>query len=155
LIEYVDIYPTLAALAGLTPPADLDGRSFVPVLQDPAARGRDVALSQFTRPWKAAGFEAMGYSLRTPTQRYTRWVEWSSRKTIAEELYDYGSEASANREGGLLIEQENMVGNPAYADSLSQLRAKLDEILRTRIKLKPDEATATLAPKPKQKKKNK
>jgi iduronate 2-sulfatase len=155
LIEYVDIYPTLAALAGLTPPADLDGRSLVPVLQEPAARGRDVALSQFTRPWKAAGFEAMGYSLRTPTQRYTRWVEWSSRKTIAEELYDYGSEASANREGGLLIEQENMVGNPAYADSLSQLRAKLDEILRTRIKLKPDEATATLAPKPKQKKKNK
>ena len=60
LMEYVDIYPTLAALAGLTPPADLDGRSLVPVLQDPAAHGRDVALSQFTRPWKAAGFECHG-----------------------------------------------------------------------------------------------
>jgi iduronate 2-sulfatase len=153
LIEYVDIYPTLASLAGLTPPADLDGRSFVPVLQDPAARGRDVALSQFTRPWKAAGFEAMGYSLRTQTQRYTRWVQWPSHRTIAEEFYDYSSEASASREGSLLIEQENVVAHPAYADSLSRLRAKLDETLSTRIKLKPDETAATVEPKPKKKKK--
>lgn len=151
LIEYVDIYPTLASLAGLTPPTDLDGRSFVPVLQDPAAPGRDAALSQFTRPWKAAGFDAMGYSLRTETQRYTRWVQWPSRKTIAEEFYDYNSEVSASREGSLLIEQQNMLTDLAYANSLSRLRAKLDEILSTRIKLKPDETAATVEPKPKKK----
>jgi iduronate 2-sulfatase len=72
LIETVHIYRTLAALTGLTTPADLDGRSFVPVLQDPGARGRDMVLSQFTRPWKADGFASMGYSLRTATHRYTR-----------------------------------------------------------------------------------
>jgi len=99
LIEYVNIYPTLAELAGLTPPDDLDGRSLVPVLQDPVARGRDAALSQFTRPWKAAGFEAMGYSLRTQTQRYTRWVEWPSRKTIAEEFYTAPRPARRGRAG--------------------------------------------------------
>ncbi len=153
LVEYVDIYPTLAALAGLTPPADLDGCSLVPVLQDPAARGRDVALSQFTRPWKAAGFESMGYSLRTQTQRYTRWVEWPSRKTLAEEFYDYTSQASATREGGLLVEQENVVAHPASADSLNRLRAKLEETLRTRIKLPAEETTATVEPKAKKKKK--
>ncbi len=149
LIEYVDIYPTLAALAGLTPPGDLDGRSLVPVLQDPAARGRDVALSQFTRPWKPTGFEAMGYSLRSETQRYTRWVEWPSRKMLAEEFYDYSSEASASREGALLIEQENVVAHPAYADSLNRLRAKLDDMLATRMALQPDEATPAVEPKPK------
>ncbi len=152
LIEYVDIYPTLAELAGLTPPADLDGRSLVPVLRDPAARGRDAALSQFTRPWKAAGFKAMGYSLRTPTQRYTRWVEWPSRKTIAEEFYDYSSEANATREGALLIEQTNMVTHTAYADSLNQLRAMLDETLASRIKLKADAAAGTIPPQLKKKK---
>jgi iduronate 2-sulfatase len=155
LIEYVDIYPTLAALAGLTPPADLDGKSFVPVLEDPTARGRDVALSQFTRPWKAAGFEAMGYSLRTATQRYTRWVEWPSQTLLAEEFYDYSSPASATWQGGLLIEQENVVAHAAYADSLNRLRAKLDETLRTRIKLQAEDTTASVEPKPKQKKKNK
>jgi iduronate 2-sulfatase len=149
LIEYVDVYPTLAALVGLTPPADLDGRSFVPVLRDPNARGRDAALSQFIRPWKAAGVEAMGYSLRTATQRYTRWVEWPSRKTIAEEFYDYSSQASAFQEGGLLIEQENVVAHPAYADSLNRLRAKLDETFHTRVKLQAEETTATVEPQPK------
>lgn len=153
LLEYVDIYPTLAALAGLTPPADLDGRSLVPVLEDPAARGRDVALSQFTRPWKATGFEVMGYSLRTPTQRYTRWVEWPSRQTVAEEFYDYASQSSATREGGLLIEQENVVAHPGYGDSLTRLRAKLDETLRTRIKRPAEETTAPAEAKQNKKKK--
>jgi iduronate 2-sulfatase len=152
LIEFVDIYPTLAELAGLTPPADLDGRSFVPVLRDPGARGRDVAFSQFTRPWKPTGFESMGYTLRTVTQRYTRWVEWPSRKTITEEFYDYTARKSATREGALLIEQENVVADPAYAQAVNRLRVKMDETLSTRIKLKAEEAPAADEPKVKKKK---
>jgi iduronate 2-sulfatase len=153
LIEYVDIYPTLAALAGLTPPTDLDGRSLVPVLQDPSARGRDVAFSQYNRPWKATGFDGMGYTLRTATQRYTRWVEWPSRKTITEEFYDYTSKQSATREGAFLVEQENVVADPAYAESLNRLRAKLDETIRTRITTKAEETPAAGEPKAKKKKK--
>ena len=153
LIEYVDLYPTLAELAGLTPPADLDGRSLVPILKDPGTRGRDVAISQFTRPWKPTGFEFMGYSIRTDTHRYTRWVEWPTRKTTAEELYDYTSQASATRDGAFLIEQENMIGNPTYAETLNRLRAKMDEVLSTCTNLKANEMQATGDAKPKKKKK--
>jgi iduronate 2-sulfatase len=156
LIEYVDIYPTLAALAGLTPPTDLDGRSFVPVLQDPGTPGRDVAFSQFNRPWKPTGFESMGYTLRDATQRYTRWVEWPSRKTVSEELYDYAAPASATRDGAFFIEQQNIAAAPAYAGELSRMRSKLDEVLATRIRLQPSEtgASSELQPKKKKKKKN-
>ena len=155
LIEYVDIYPTLAELAGLKPPGPLDGRSLVPILKDPSTRGRDVALSQFTRPWKATGFEFMGYSIRTDKHRYTRWVEWPTRKTTAEELYDYTSRESATRDGAFLIEQQNMIENPAYAQLRDQLRSKMDETLSTRIKLKTTDSTATADQQPKKKKKRK
>ena len=154
LVETVDIYLTLAALAGLMPPADLDGRSFVPVLQDPEARGRDAVLSQFNRPWKPDTFASMGYTLRTATQRYTRWVEWPSRKTITEEFYDYTSKQSATREGAMLIEQENVIADPAHAESLNQLRAKMGETLTTRIKTKAEESLVKDSPVTKKKKKN-
>jgi len=133
LVEYVDIYPTLAELAGLSAPRDLDGRSIVPILQDPNRSGRDVALSQFSRPFKPSAPQSMGYSIRTDTHRYTRWVEWPSRKTIVEELYDYTSARSAVRQGALLVEQENVVQDPAYAETRDRLRTRLDRMLSERM----------------------
>ena len=95
LTQYVDVYPTLAELAGLEPPLELDGSSLVPILDDPKLPGRKFVLSQFSRPFKPADPEVMGYSIRTETNRYTRWINWQTREVIAEELYDY--EATGER----------------------------------------------------------
>ena len=133
LVEAVDIYPTLAALAGLTPPADLDGRSLVPMLKDPTASIRDYALSQFCRPWGQNEPDFMGYSIRTQAHRYTRWVQWPSRTTVIEELYDYESPGARLGGGALLVARENVLDNPAYAETRDQLRMKMDEVFRTRL----------------------
>jgi arylsulfatase A-like enzyme len=63
LVEFVDLYPTVADLCGLTPPPDLAGRSLRPLLRDPAAPGKPAAFTLVTRG------NARGDSMRT--DRYT------------------------------------------------------------------------------------
>ena len=50
LVELVDLYPTLCELAGLAKPNHLAGKSLVSQLDNPDARGRSFAISQFPNP---------------------------------------------------------------------------------------------------------
>ena len=50
LVELVDLYPTLCELAGLPKPSHLSGKSFAPLLDDPAKNHKEAALSQFPSP---------------------------------------------------------------------------------------------------------
>lgn len=84
LAQSVDLYPTLAQMAGLpapTGPQAMDGLSLVPVLQNPAARIRDHAYHVFPK-------EKLGRAIRT--ERY-RLVEWRGNQggAVEWELYDY------------------------------------------------------------------
>ncbi len=142
IVEYVDVYPTLAELAGLPAPSYLAGRSLVPLLQDPARPGRDFALSQFSRPFNAGAPETMGYSIRTATQRYTRWVNWPARETIAEELYDYTQPASAEPRWTAFVERRNLIDDPAASAARDRLRGAMDQVLRERSVVAPERPSA-------------
>lgn len=86
LAESVDIFPTLAELAGLpTPsgPQPVDGVSLVPVLRDPKVRVRDHAFHAFPR-------KKLGRSIRTERYRLVEWKQPGEDPAKAEyELYDY------------------------------------------------------------------
>jgi arylsulfatase A-like enzyme len=87
LAEFVDIYPTLAELCGLSLPPHLEGTSLVPVLRDPAQSVKSAAFSQYPR--SADGKHLMGYSMRTERYRFTRWVSKADHSKVdAVELYD-------------------------------------------------------------------
>ncbi|PAW84903.1 MAG: iduronate-2-sulfatase [Pedosphaera sp. Tous-C6FEB] len=87
LAETVDIFPTLAELAGLPKPAGpqrVDGVSLVPVLRDPSVRVRDHATHCYPRG------ERMGRAIRTERYRLVEWKKPGAPGDTAEfELYDY------------------------------------------------------------------
>jgi iduronate 2-sulfatase len=93
LAELLDLFPTLADLCGLPPPAGLEGTSLLPILKDPSATVHDGAFTQHPRPAyydREPGErpKAMGCSVRTAKVRYTEWRDWTTGEVIARELYD-------------------------------------------------------------------
>ena len=95
LVEFVDVYPTLAELAGLPLPAHLEGLSVKPLLENPARPWKQAAFSQYPRP--NHGQPLMGYSMRTDRYRLTVWVARDDHTKIdAIELYDHEADPMEN-----------------------------------------------------------
>ncbi len=98
LVEFVDVYPTLAELAGLPLPGHLEGTSFKPLLDDPKRPWKTAAFSQYPRSVMAThGKDLMGYSMRTDRYRFTVWVDRNDHtKVDATELYDHQTDPQEN-----------------------------------------------------------
>ena len=90
LTEYVDIYPTLCEVCSLPVPGHLEGRSMMPLLEDPARPWKKAAFSQYPRG------KVMGYSMRTQRFRYTEWKDRKTGKVLARELYDHRKDPQEN-----------------------------------------------------------
>ena len=86
IVEFVDIYPTLADLARLPAPAGLHGRSLRPLLNNPQAPWDHPALTQVRRGPANATF--MGYSVRTDKWRYTEWDDGARGVELYDEAAD-------------------------------------------------------------------
>ena len=83
VVEFVDIYPTLADLCGLPIDQTLSGRSLRPLLNAPEAAWDEAAITQVLRPGN--GKPVMGRSIRTANWRYTQW----NAGAAGSELYDH------------------------------------------------------------------
>lgn len=99
LVEFVDIYPTLAELAGLPLPGHLEGVSFKPLLENPGRAWKTAAFSQYPRGSGRSGIgQLMGYSMRTDRHRFTVWVDRDDRSKVdAIELYDHQADPQENQ----------------------------------------------------------
>ncbi len=114
LVEFVDIYPTLADLAGLPLPAHLEGASFKPLLDNPQRAWKQAAFSQYPR--SNAGQQLMGYSMRTDRYRFTGWVHRKDHTKIeAIELYDHQVDPQEN---------QNIAQRPEHAALVAKLTAQ-------------------------------
>ncbi len=86
IVEFVDIYPTVTDAAGLGVAEDLDGRSLMPLIENPLADWDGKAITQILRPADdRLETPVMGCSIRTDRWRFTEWAEGES----GVELYDH------------------------------------------------------------------
>ena len=115
LVEFVDIYPTLAELAQLPLPGHLEGASFRPVLEDLQRPWKSAVFSQYPRP--SGNKSLMGYTMRTDQYRFTAWMDRRDHSKVdAVELYDHRADPQEN---------VNIAGLPQNAELVKQLTAKL------------------------------
>jgi uncharacterized sulfatase len=91
LVEFVDLYPTVADFCGLPMPHDAAGVSLRPVLQDPNSSVKPAALTLVSR-----GRGLYGQSVRTSRWRLVRWsddqTELYDHDADPEELYDVSAQ---------------------------------------------------------------
>jgi len=96
--ELLDIYPTLAALAGLPEKSGLEGISLVPQLEDASTKRARPAITTHN---------AGNHGIRSENWRYITYADGS------EELYDMVNDPN---------EWTNLASDPKYADVLEEHR---------------------------------
>ena len=105
IVELVDLYPTLADLAGLDVPEQVQGISLKPILRDHQASVKQHALSL-----------NKGYSLRTDNWHFMRY------KDGTKELYDMQADPN---------EFMNLASSAEFAKVARELEDALDKRLKT------------------------
>jgi iduronate 2-sulfatase len=116
LVELLDLYPTLAALCGLTPPKHLEGTDLRPWLEDPGRRSRPAAFGIVGRNDDGTQShhkpEYFGRTIRTERWRYTEWDE--GRRGV--ELYDEAADPG---------ETANLANEAKYSGVIKELQQRL------------------------------
>ena len=106
----IDIAPTMLVLAGVTPPAGMQGRSLIPLLenQHPADWRTEFFYEHHTFP----GIIPPSEGVRTERYSYIRWI---NEKPLIEELFDLKNDP---------LEGHNVAGDPKNGAIFAELRAR-------------------------------
>ncbi len=107
-VEFVDIYPTIADLCGLTAPHALAGKSLRSVLEDASRAHKDAAFTLVSR-----GPQKFGQSVRTTRWRFNRWSDG------AIELFDHDADPE---------ETHDVSAAPQNAAIVSEMKVRLDTL---------------------------
>jgi N-sulfoglucosamine sulfohydrolase len=140
LVSHIDVYPTVCDYLGIERPDFLQGVSLMPLLRGEVQQAREEIFAGST--WHAA-YEPQR-AIRTERHKYIRRFGdrltpvlpnidegpskdlllrngWAEREIPQEQLYDLVFDPN---------EANNLAGDPAYADVLGDLRARLEQWMR-------------------------
>ena len=105
IVESLDIYPTLAELCGLPLPAGVEGKSLVPLLNNPQAKWKRPAYSV----WSEDGSSLHGVAVRTENWRY---AEYGPEGKNGAMLFDPKTDP---------LEMTNLADNPQHVKVCAEL----------------------------------
>eukprot|EP00054_Salpingoeca_dolichothecata_P025590 m.180243 g.180243 ORF g.180243 m.180243 type:complete len:326 (-) comp25410_c0_seq8:109-1086(-) len=140
LTELIDVFPTLAALAGLPKPENIDGNDVSALFDHPEKIVKSIAYHQYpacnvnsynqTRAEcnqvPKNKFDYMGYTMRTEEYRYTAWFPWNKTTLTpdfsakyAAELYNHTGDTGDQSTTMDDYENDNLVDSlPQIAEAL-------------------------------------
>jgi len=128
LVEFVDVYPTLADICGLESPQGVEGISLKPLLKDPEQAWKRAVFSQYPRARSGSRHRGhgavMGYALRTHRYRYVEWRDWKSNQVVARELYDHRFDPD---------ESYNLAAESKHATTVQELAEMLERGWRSAL----------------------
>ncbi|GAB5561559.1 MAG: sulfatase [Synoicihabitans sp.] len=118
LVGAVDVAPTLLELAGVESVVEMHGESFVPLLADPTAKGRDELLAEYFYE-KVTPQAPAWQAIRTPRWKYIQY-DSPDATPAHDELYDLANDPQ---------ETNNLIADPAHRDQLGSLRSRLARMI--------------------------
>ncbi|HET8949301.1 MAG TPA: sulfatase, partial [Solirubrobacteraceae bacterium] len=140
LVSHVDIFPTICELAGIEPPARLQGRSLLPVMRREVEDVNDAVFAELTyhaayEPVRAVRTERWKYIRRfgdrlrpvlpnvddSPTKDLLIAEGWADVELPQEALHDLRFDP---------VEAHNLIDAPRCAEVAEEMRARLDEWMR-------------------------
>ena len=140
LVSHVDLFPTICGLAGIEPPARLQGRSLLPVMQREVEEVNDAIFAELTyhaayEPVRAVRTERWKYIRRfgdrlrpvlpntddSPTKDLLLADGWGAVELPREALHDLHFDP---------VEAHNLIDAPHCAGVADELRARLDAWMR-------------------------
>jgi arylsulfatase A-like enzyme len=152
MVSWVDILPTLVDLAGGTPPADIDGRSFAPVLRGERASHRDEIYATHSGdkdfnvyPIRALRTAQWKYILNLhPEFQYSTHINRGGPRDGLEYFRSWEAAAKTDAHAAQIVqrykerpreelydlaadphEQHNLAADPQHANRLREMREKL------------------------------
>lgn len=102
-VNLIDLFPTVAAMAGLTPNDDLEGKSLLPLISDPKTSWQDHSITTFARG---------NHAITTQRWRYIQYYDGSA------ELYDRATDPN---------EWNNLIDDPQWSQIVSDFKDKVPD----------------------------
>ncbi len=111
LTEFIDIYPSLCELAGLSLPDHLQGKSFVPLMKEPNLQWKPAAVGRYRS----------GDTIRSDRFRFTEYTD-NEGGLVSRMLYDHSADPGENVNVSEQEGQKEGVGK--LADQLHKLMGR-------------------------------